>query len=177
MIQYKRRYQKKKEKEIPLKNYILLSIVLILTIVVVIYFFLWKNTYEKSKLQTPILDDYLLVINYNELNNYLVENKDAIIYVSKLNDESIRLFENKFKNIINKNNLNNKILYLDLTEELKENNIVKEINKKYGKEMTEVPTIVIIKDGKISSSYNIKENKYNIKLLEKYLEKEDVIND
>lgn len=167
----------KKEKEIPLKNYILLSIVLILTIVVVIYFFMWKNTYEKSKLQTPILDDYLLVINYNELNNYLVENKDAIIYVSKLNDESIRLFENKFKNIINKNNLNNKILYLDLTEELKENNIVKEINKKYGKEMTEVPTIVIIKDGKISSSYNIKENKYNIKLLEKYLEKEDVIND
>lgn len=167
----------KKEKEIPLKNYILLSIVLILTIVVVIYFFLWKNTYEKSKLQTPILDDYLLVINYNELNNYLVENKDAIIYVSKLNDESIRLFENKFKNIINKNNLNNKILYLDLTEELKETNIVKKINKKYGKEMTEVPTIVIIKDGKISSSYNIKENKYNIKLLEKYLEKEDVIND
>ena len=167
----------KKEKEIPLKNYILLSIVLILTIVVVIYFFLWKNTYEKSKLQTPILDDYLLVINYNELNKYLVENKDAIIYVSKLNNENIRLFENKFKNIINKNNLNNKILYLDLTEELKENNIVKEINKKYGKEMTEVPTIVIIKDGKISSSYNIKENKYNIKLLEKYLEKEDVIND
>lgn len=167
----------KKEKEIPLKNYILLSIVLILTIVVVIYFFLWKNTYEKSKLQTPILDDYLLVINYNELNNYLVENKDAIIYVSKLNDESIRLFENKFKNIINKNNLNNKILYLDLTEELKETNIVKKINKKYGKEMTEVPTIVIIKDGKIASFYNIKENKYNIKLLEKYLEKEDVIND
>lgn len=167
----------KKEKEIPLKNYILLSIVLILTIVVVIYFFLWKNTYEKSKLQTPILDDYLLVINYNELNNYLVENKDAIIYVSKLNNENIRLFENKFKNIINKNNLNNKILYLDLTEELKENNIVKEINKKYGKEMTEAPTIVIIKDGKISSSYNIKENKYNIKLLEKYLEKEDIIND
>lgn len=167
----------KKEKEIPLKNYILLSIVLILTIVVVIYFFLWKNTYEKSKLQIPILDDYLLVINYNELNNYLVENKDAIIYVSKLNNENIRLFENKFKNIINKNNLNNKILYLDLTEELKENNIVKEINKKYGKKMTEVPTIVIIKDGKISSSYNIKENKYNIKLLEKYLEKEDVIND
>ena len=166
-----------KEKEIPLQNYILLSIVLILTIVVVIYFFLWKNIYEKSELQTLILDDYLLVINYNELNNYLVENKDAIIYVSKLNDESIRLFENKFKNIINKNNLNNKILYLDLTEELKENNIVKEINKKYGKEMTEVPTIVIIKDGKISSSYNIKENKYNIKLLEKYLEKEDVIND
>ena len=52
------------KKEIPLKNYILLSIVLILTIVVVTYFFMWENTYEKSRLQTPILDDYLLVINY-----------------------------------------------------------------------------------------------------------------
>ena len=75
----------KKEKEIPLKNYILLSIVLILTIVVVIYFFLWKNTYEKSKLQTPILDDYLLVINYNELNNYLkIEGKNVKINFSSL---------------------------------------------------------------------------------------------
>lgn len=165
------------KKEIPLKNYILLSIVLILTIVVVTYFFMWENTYEKSRLQTPILDDYLLVINYNELNNYLVENKDVIIYVSELNNENIRLFENKFKNIINKNNLNNKILYLDLTKELKENDIVREINQKYGKEMTEVPSIIIIKDGKISSSYNIKENSYNVKLLEKYLEKEAVIND
>lgn len=81
------------------------------------------------------------------------------------------------KNIINKNTLNNKILYLDLTEELKENNIVKEINKKYGKEMTEVPTIVIIKDGKYQVLIICVENKYNIKLLEKYLEKEDVIND
>ncbi len=167
----------KKEKEIPLKNYILLSIVLILTIVVVINLFLWKNTYEKSKLQTPILDDYLLVINYNELSNYLVENKDTIIYVSKLNNENIRLFENKFKNIINKNNLNNKILYLNLTEELNKKSIVNELNKKYGKEMTEIPSIIIIKDGKISSSYNIKENDYNVKSLEKYLEKEDVIND
>ena len=165
------------KKEIPLKNYILLSIVLILTIVVVTYFFMWENTYEKSRLQTPILDDYLLVINYNELNNYLVENKDVIIYVSELNNENIRLFENKFKNIINKNNLNNKILYLDLTKELKENDIVREINQKYGKEMTEVPSIIIIKYGKISSSYNIKENSYNVKLLEKYLEKEAVIND
>lgn len=167
----------KKEKEIPLKNYILLSIVLILTIVVVINLFLWKNTYEKNKLQTPILDNYLLVINYNELNNYIVENKDAIIYVSELNNESIRLFENKFKNIINKNNLNNKILYLDLTEELNKKSIVNEINKKYGKEMTDVPSIIIIKNGKISSSYNIKENGYNVKSLEKYLEKEEVIND
>ena len=73
--------------------------------------------------------------------------------------------------------MNNKILYLDLTEELNKKSIVNELNKKYGKEMTEIPSIIIIKDGKISSSYNIKENGYNVKSLEKYLEKEDVIND
>lgn len=167
----------KKEKDISLKNYILLSIVLILTIIVVIYLFLWKNTYDNNKLSESILDDYLLVINYNELNNYLIENNDVIIYVSKLGDKNIRNFENKFKNVINKYNLNNKILYLDLTNELQDNSIKNEINMKYGNGMLEVPSIIVIKNGKVLDIYDIKDNDYNIRLLEKYLEKEDVIND
>ena len=72
----------KKEREIPFKNYIILAVVLILTIIAVIYLFMWNRVYEKNKLQTPILDKYLLVINYNELNNYIVENKNAVIYTS-----------------------------------------------------------------------------------------------
>ena len=89
----------KKEKNIPLKNYIILAVVLILSIILVIYFYMWYNAYEESKLNTMIMDKYLQVINYNELNNYLVENKDAVIYSSVLEDQKIRHFEKKFKNI------------------------------------------------------------------------------
>ena len=97
----------KKEKEIPFKNYIILAVILIFTILLVVYLFNWQSIYQKNKLQEPILDKYLMVINYNELDDYLVENKEAIVYVSVLNDEKIRMFENKFKNLIIKNDLNN----------------------------------------------------------------------
>lgn len=170
----------KKEKNIPLKNYIILAVVLILSIILVIYFYMWYNAYEESKLNTMIMDKYLQVINYNELNNYLVENKDAVIYSSVLEDQKIRHFEKKFKNIIIKNSLNNDILYLDLTEELKDKNITKDIKETYNinnQDIANTPSIMIFKDGNLYSIYNIKDNNYNINNLIDYLEEEDIIND
>ena len=170
----------KKEKNIPLKNYIILAVVLILSIILVIYFYMWYNEYEESKLNTMIMDKYLQVINYNELNNYLVENKDAVIYSSVLEDQKIRHFEKKFKNIIIKNSLNNDILYLDLTEELKDKNITKDIKETYNinnQDIANTPSIMIFKDGNLYSIYNIKDNNYNINNLVDYLEEEDIIND
>ena len=170
----------KKEKNIPLKNYIILAVVLILSIILVIYFYMWYNAYEESKLNTMIMDKYLQVINYNELNYYLVENKDAVIYSSVLEDQKIRHFEKKFKNIIIKNSLNNDILYLDLTEELKDKNITKDIKETYNinnQDIANTPSIMIFKDGNLYSIYNIKDNNYNINNLVDYLEEEDIIND
>lgn len=166
----------KKEREIAFKNYIILALVLIITIIGVIYIFMWYSSKEKSKLELPILDDYIMPINYNELNDYIVENKDAVIYTSVLNDVNIRLFENKFKNVIIKNNLNSSILYLDLTNEIKDTNVLLKMEKKYGTKV-DIPSVMVFRDGVLTDVYNIKEDNYNIKKLEKYLEKEVVIND
>ena len=166
----------KKEREIAFKNYIILALVLIITIIGVIYIFMWYSSKEKSKLELPILDDYIMPLNYNELNDYIVENKDAVIYTSVLNDVNIRLFENKFKNVIVKNNLNSSILYLDLTDEIKDNNVLLKMEKKYGTKV-DIPSVMVFRDGVLTDVYNIKEDNYNIKKLEKYLEKEVVIND
>ena len=166
----------KKEREIAFKNYIILALVLIITIIGVIYIFMWYSSKEKSKLELPILDDYIIPFNYNELNDYIVENKDAVIYTSVLNDVNIRLFEIKFKNVIVKNNLNSSILYLDLTNEIKDNNVLLKMEKKYGTKV-DIPSVMVFRDGVLTDVYNIKEDNYNIKKLEKYLEKEVVIND
>lgn len=166
----------KKEREIAFKNYIILALVLIITIIGVIYIFMWYSSKEKSKLELPILDDYIMPINYNELNDYIVENKDAVIYTSVLNDVNIRLFENKFKNVIIKNNLNSSILYLDLTNEIKDTNVLLKMEKKYGTKI-DIPSVMVFRDGVLTDVYNIKEDNYNVKKLEKYLEKEVVIND
>ena len=167
-----------REKNIPLKNYIILAAILIVTIILVIYFYMWYGNYENTKLTSPIMDEYLQVINYNELNDYLVENKNSVIYVSVLDSKEIRNFEIKFKKFIKDNSLNNSILYLNLTEELKDNKITKEIKSKYNlnnTDITKVPSIIIFKDGNIASIYNIKEENYNINKLSTYLEEEGVI--
>lgn len=158
-----------KSRNIPFKNYILLAITLILTVIVVIYFFIWHSSNEENNLKTPIMDKYLRVINYNELDNFLVENKDSVIYVSELNNKEIREFEKKLKLLVNDYSLNNTILYLDLTD--KDTNKLKIENKAIS-----YPAIIIYKNGEIISYFNVKKNNYNIKLLKEYLIEEGIIN-
>lgn len=168
------------EKNIPLKNYIILAVVLILTIIIVIYFYRWQFSYEKIKLSTPIIEEYMQVINYNELNDYLIENKNAVIYSSKLGDKKIRDFEVRFKNLIIENSLKDKILYLNITSEINNENISKEMKNTYklgNKNITNIPSIMIYEEGKLISIYNIKDDNYNIDKIERYLEEQGVIND
>lgn len=158
-----------KNRNIPFKNYILLAVTLILTIIVVVYFFVWHSNNEENNLKIPIMDKYLRVINYNELDDFLVENKDSVIYVSKLNNKEIREFEKKLKLIINDYSLNNTILYLDLTD--------KNINKlKLEDKNISYPAVLIYKNGEIISYFDIKKNNYDIKLLKEYLIEEGIIN-
>lgn len=158
-----------KNRNIPFKNYILLAITLILTVIVVIYFFMWHSNNEENNLKTPIMDKYLRVINYNELDNFLVENKDSVIYISKLNNKEVRDFEKRFKLLINDYSLNNDILYLDLTD--------KNTSKlKLGDKKINYPAILIYKNGEIISYFDINKNNYSIDLVKQYLIEEGIIN-
>ena len=164
----------KEEKNIPYKNYIILSIILILSIAVVIYFYMWYSEFENSKINTPILDEYLRVINYIELDNYLVENKNFVLYVSVLDDKT-RNFENKFKYIIEKYSLNNSLLYLDLTEESRNAFLYETVLNEY--RLMDLPCIVIFDNGNISDVYSIDDNKYDIDLLISFFRLRGIIND
>lgn len=155
--------KKDKTKKIPVKNYIYLSIIVIASIFIIFYLYRWYDTYRESKLNISIMNNYLSVINYNELDDYIIENKNAIIYVSKLGDEKINKFEKSFKNMVVENDLKNSMLYLDVTND--NFDIVKEklqIN-------TSLPCIVVYTNGKITDVYSITNNNYDMKKLNKYL--------
>ena len=144
--------KKNNGREIPLKNYIILGLVVLLTLGLVYYFYLWYITYEESKLNETIMDRYLEVINYNELNDYIVENRNAMIYTSVLEDNNIRKFEIKFKNIVVKNALKDKILYMDMTDILKDKIKYTELRNSYqinNYNITNVPCILVFKDAKL----------------------------
>ena len=156
--------KKSNGREIPLKNYIILGLVVLLTLGLVYYFYLWYITYEESKLNETIMDRYLEVINYNELNDYIVENRNAMIYTSVLEDNNIRKFEIKFKNIVVKNALKDKILYMDMTDIFKDKIKYTELRNSYqvnNYNITNVPCILVFKDAKLVDIYSIKDNDYN----------------
>lgn len=156
--------KKNNGREIPLKNYIILGLVILLTLGLVYYFYLWYITYEESKLNETIMDRYLEVINYNELNDYIVENRNAMIYTSVLENNNIRKFEIKFKNIVVKNALKDKILYMDMTDIFKDKIKYTELRNSYqvnNYNITNVPCILVFKDAKLVDIYSIKDNDYN----------------
>lgn len=165
----------RENNDIPLRNYFILAFILILSIILIIYFYMWYGAYEENRLNTPIMDSYLSVINYNELDNFLVENKDAVIYISVLHDDDIRVFEKKFKNVIEKNSLNKAILYLDLTCLEENNSDFNNFMIRY--KLKDLPSIVVFKDGIVYDVYNIKANGSDINSLTSYLILEGVIDD
>ena len=85
-----------KREQIPMKNYIYLGFILLATILVLFYAYRWYETYKEEMLNTGIMNNYLTVINYNELDDYITENKDAIIYVSILGNNKINKFDFNF---------------------------------------------------------------------------------
>ena len=160
-----------KKREIPKKNYIYLSIILLGSILFLTYIYNWFEAYNENKLNIGIMNNYLTVINYNELDDYIIENKDAIIYVSVLGNKSINKFEEKFKNNIMDNNLKNDILYLDLTNENQE------IVTRKLQIGTNYPYLVIYTNGKITDTYEIAKTNYNPRKTINYLNRIGATND
>lgn len=153
-------------REIPKKNYFILFIVIVLSLMIALYFRKWYKAYEDGYLSKSIMGNYLFEINYKELDDYLVENQSAIIYVSKVGNEKIRNFEKKFINAINQNDLKNKILYLDLS------NYKGDTNNKYtinDKDITLVPNISVFKNGKLDDIYVIDVDGYSMEKIISYL--------
>ena len=57
------------KKQVPLKNYVYLFCILLGSLLLLFYIYRWYETYNENKLYTSIMNKYLTVINYNELNN------------------------------------------------------------------------------------------------------------
>ena len=105
------------------------------------------------------------VINYNELDNYIVENPDTIIYVSVLEDEKIRGFEKEFKNKYKNKEIENEVLYMNITDDIKDMDIRDEMVSKYSinsLDMTDVPSLLVFNNGELSSIYSVRDNDYDI---------------
>lgn len=160
--------KKEELRIVPIKNYFILAIVILVSFLFVYYLYLWFDNYKETMLNMPILDKYMDMINYNELDDYLVENPDSIIYVSVLENSDIREFEKKIKNAYRKNDIDKKILYMNITDDIK--NIGVDEYQIGDVSILNVPVIVVFDGGNLKQIYDIKADNYDINNFKKIIQ-------
>lgn len=159
------------KREIPLKNYVYLVLIVFLTLGILYYLYLWSIEYRKEVTSDSVISSSLQLINYNEVEDYIVENDNVCLYISNKNIE-LKDFEKSLKHLIEKYNLERKILYLDITNNVSDNKY--NIGDAY---LTGVPKFIYFIDGKLASSYDINYENYKIANIENYLRSIGVIED
>ena len=150
-------------KKIPKKNYI---IVLIITLATLIGLYALVKIYSDSKtLNEENYLDYLSQIMPEELENYLIENHDCLIYItdSELTNKEIDI---QVKKALENNNYVNETVYINLNGI--DDSAYDKISS-YGIEKTRITsnTFVIIRNSKAVKTINLNSN--NVKRLKDYI--------
>ncbi len=166
----------KKTIKIPFKNYI----TLIVLFLIVIFSYSWiLKIYRVNKItQSSVLTNNIAIISVNDLNDYIIENPNTIIYLPtliKTNNE----FENKFLELILNNHYEEKIVYLNIGgasyKKIKER-IFTDYSDNSSIFDDEFATLLLIKDGRIINSLLIKEG-YEFRFVAKFIsDGEEVLN-
>lgn len=155
-----------KNKQIPKKNYIILSIIVIITIVLTL---LARNTYleyKKANEKNSVMANFLVVLNEEEFKNYALENQNAIIYFSDSKDETKNNFEEELKKLISQAGIENQMLFLNYTK--MDNKKINNFKNKYfdegqkEKNIGQFTNIFIMENGKITTVLYDEKKEINI---------------
>ena len=99
-------------KRIPLKNYFILGIILASSIFIVLYI---NKLYLSTKNNDNILNGFIKEIKTQEIDNYIIENPNFIIYLGYKNNDN-KSFEKKFKKLVTKYDLQKDIVFIDISQ-------------------------------------------------------------
>jgi len=149
----------KKDKNI-FKNYILLAVIFLICCGVTLYLCRLYTVYREYEREIPVIRDSLLEITYDDLEHYVMDNPSSVIYMCTASDDKCRSYEKDFKKLIEKEELHDSIIYLNLSNmELDE--FVNNFNSKYKSKReltTNYPAFVIFEDGKVVEMLQGKKN-------------------
>ncbi len=156
-----------KNRKIPTRNYLIVIVIILVTILLALSisnYFRKKIEYQN---QTNITS-YLSEIKIEELDNFLTENHDVMIYLVDSNNST--KLQNKVKKIILNYNYNKDMVVLNTSSDsesifnlLKEKYSNPNQNSKY---MTN--SILIIKEGKIVAVFEINDD--NVKNMRTFID-------
>ena len=146
----------KNERYIPIKNYVIAFGIVVAAVLLTMYGFSWYNVLKDGRIAQSYLVKEKVISNeiqsLKEVDAVFAEvPEEYFIYISYTGSEDIYNTEKKMKKVINDYDLNDKIYYLNVTSIKDDKDYIDKINEslKLEEKVTQVPTIVYIKEGKV----------------------------
>ena len=164
------------KRDIPLKNYIILLAISVATIFLVFYLRTWYNTSKEYYQNNSIMSEYLSELRSDEINSYIIDNPNVVIYYASAKDTAIKSFEKKFKKLMEEHEIKNEIIYIDSSKE-ENKNIVSKLNNISDKkiDVLSIPNLIYIKEGKINKILYLNNSTINKRDVQNFLIKCEII--
>lgn len=146
--------KKVENKKIDIKNYIISVLILAVGIAFVLYIFSWYQVKTEEKLMNSYLISTKTVNSViNDLDSYSQiigeAPNDYFIFIGYTKDENEYNIEKELKDIIDDYKLNDLFYYIDITN-IKDNYLPK-LNSTLGVELTNTPSLIYVRNGKIDA--------------------------
>ena len=108
--------KEKKQNKKKIKNYIILAVIFLAAIGLTLYLCKWYNVYDEYQKQTPVIRDTLNELSIEEIDHYVIDNPTAVVYMCTSSELKCRNFEKDFKKLIKNENLQEEMVYLNLSD-------------------------------------------------------------
>lgn len=148
------------KKKVGVKNYAILALIFAVGIGLTLYLCNWYNVYDAYQKETPVIRGTLSEITKDELEHYILENPTTVIYMCTASDITCRDYEKDFKKLVEKEELQEVIVYLNLND-VNEKEFIDSFNNMYPykvKLTKYYPALVIFEEGKIRNILQGKED-------------------
>ena len=139
-------------REIPKKNYYIVAIVSVLVIALTLYVRVMYLNYTNNKVEEGIFYDKAInQINKEDFDFAMGEANEAIMYVSYTDAKDVKKMEKRLYKEIESKNLLDKIIYLDITNMLENDEYITFLGNKFPNisiDIHKAPMLIYIVDGK-----------------------------
>lgn len=148
-------------RDVPKKNYIVLTLI---ALGVIVLCFVFMNMYNKNnkEIYKSAVKNIIHEIKYEDLDNYLQENPDVVLYINDSSKKNTDV-EERLKEIIVENSIQQYVVYIE-----KDDNIVEKWDLN-----SNSPIFIAYKDGKVSEI--LSQKKYTNNEIENFLLRNGVI--
>lgn len=165
---------KKNNREITPRNYFLVLIVSVLTVAIGLYVRTFIINYKSTSISVSPFSNEVSELNINEIKFSMAETSDALLYISYVGDREIYNMEKRLLKEIKKKSLNEKIIYINVTDYAENQEYLKILKEQFpsiSNEITGVPMLIYIENGEAKEAYSSELKTIDYKALDKLVDK------